>query len=129
VPDTIDEIDTLLRPLAPVLAREADAILDLRQLLALQGHPGKCVRCFFKLFEAAGPEERPNLGLLQSWLEKHVEISVRSGSEELEALPFQLRNEEGLEQFCLRSIDQIRMDRDYGALPLSLSFRYKARAA
>lgn len=127
--DSFEEIDTILRPLAPVLAREADAILDLRQLLARQGHPGKCIRCFFKLFEAAGPENRPNLALLLSWLEKHMEISVRSDGDELEALPFQVRNEEDLEQFCLRSIDEIRMDRDYGARPLLLAFRYKSVAA
>lgn len=126
---TFEEIDDILRPLAPVLALEADVILDLRQLLARQGHPGKCIRCFFKLFEAAGPENRPNLTLLLSWLEQHVEISVRSGGEELEALPFQLRSEEDLEQFCLRSIDEIRMDRGYGAKPLLLAFRYKALAA
>lgn len=128
--DSFEEIDTLLRPLAPALAHEADVILDLRQLLAHQGHPGKCIRCFFRLFEAAGPKDRPNLAGLLSWLEKHVEIAVRrSGGEELEALPFQLRNEKDLEQFCLRFIEEIRMDRDYGAEPVLLAFRYKALAA
>jgi hypothetical protein len=122
---SFEEIDSILRPLARVLAREADAILDLRELLVSQGHPGKCVRCFFKLFEAAGSENRPNLALLQAWLEQHVEISVRSGAEELETLPFRLRNDEGLEGFCLRSIEDLRMDRGYHGRPLLLAFRYK----
>lgn len=124
-----EEIDSILRPLATVLAREADVILDLRQLIASQGHPGKCVRCFFKLFAAAGSENRPNLARLQSWLETHVEISVRSGDVIVETLPFRLRNDEDLENFCLRSIDQLRMDRDYGEQALLLAFRYKVLAA
>lgn len=126
---SFEEIDSILRPLATVLAREADAILDLRQLIASQGHPGKCVRCFFKLFEAAGSENRPNLARLQSWLETHVEISVRSGVEEVETLPLRLQNDEDLETFCLRSIDHLRMDRYYGQKTLLLAFRYKDLAA
>ena len=56
-----EEIDEILKPLAPVLAREADAILDLRELLVSQGHPGKCVKCFFSLDEAAGTALVPRL--------------------------------------------------------------------
>lgn len=126
---TLEEIDHLLRPLAPALAREADAILDLRELLVSQGHPGKCVRCFFRLFEAAGTEMQPRLAPLQAWLEKHVEIAVRSDGEELETLPFTVKDDKDLEGFCLRSIDQVRMDRGYDASRLQLAFRYKARAA
>lgn len=129
VQPTAQEIDEILLPLAPVLAREADAILDLRELLISQGHPGKCVRCFFRLFEAAGEDWRSSLALLQSWLEKNVEISIRRNGEELEALPFALKNDEDLEKFCLRSIDHVRMDRHFGEGPLMLAFRYKSRAA
>ena len=124
-----EEIDHILRPLAPVLAREADAILDLRELLMNQGHPGKCVRCFFRLFEAAGSEMQPKLAPLQAWLEKHVEIAVRSEDKELETLPFALGKNDDLESFCLRSIEQIRMDRGYESSRLQLAFRYKAIAA
>lgn len=124
-----EEIDRILRPLAPVLAREADAILDLRELLTRQGHPGKCVRCFFRLFEAAGMEMQPQLAPLQAWLEKHMEIAVKSEGKELETLPFSLENDEDLEGFCLRSIERVRMDRGYRASRLQLAFRYKAIAA
>lgn len=127
--NSYEEIDQLLRPLAPVLAREADVILDLRDLLASQGHPGKCVRCFFRLFTAAGTEMQPRLAPLQAWLEKHVEICVRSGGRELESLPISLRRDEDLESFCLRSMEEIRMDRGYTERKLDLAFRYKAIAA
>lgn len=123
-----EEIDEILHPLGPVLAREADAILDLRDLLLRQGHPGKCVRCFFKLFEAAGDDRHSTLALLRAWLENHVEISIRKNGVELEALPFVLRDEEDLETFCLRSIDHVRMDRGYRGGPLLLAFRYKLAA-
>jgi len=129
VQHSYEEIDHILRPLAPVLAREADAILDLRELLMNQGHPGKCVRCFFRLFEAAGSKMQPQLVPLQAWLEKHLEISVRSEGNELETLPFTLGKDDDLESFCLRSIEQVRMDRGYQSSRLQLAFRYKALAA
>ena len=124
-----DEIDELLRPLATTLAREADAILDLRELLKSQGHPGKCVRCFFQLFAAAGTELLPRLAPLRAWLEKNVEIAVRNESEELESLPLALGRDEDLEAFCLRSIQNVRMDRAYQTSQVRLAFRYKALAA
>lgn len=129
VQHSYEEIDSILRPLAPVLAREADAILDLRELLARQGHPGKCVRCFFRLFEAAGSEMLPQLAPLLAWLEQNVEIAVKSEEKELETIPFSLGQDEDLESFCLRSIQHVRMDRGYEAERLQLAFRYKALAA
>lgn len=129
VQHSYEEIDRILRPLAPVLAREADAILDLRELLMSQGHPGKCVRCFFRLFEAAGGKMQPQLAPLRAWLETHLEIAVRSGTEDLETLPFTLGKDDDLESFCLRSIEQIRLDRGYQSSRLQLAFRYKALAA
>ena len=123
-----EEIDEILRPLASALAREADAILDLRELLSVQGHPGKCVRCFFRLFEAAGTELQPKLAPLQAWLERNVEISVKSENGDLESLPIALGKDDDLESFCLRSIQNVRMDRAYSDKRLRLGFRYKAAA-
>ena len=79
------EIDGLLLPLAPVLAKQADAILDLRELLMSKGHPGKCVRCFFQLFTAASANRSalPRLAPLIAWLEANLEISVRADGVEL----------------------------------------------
>ena len=122
-----EEIDYMLRPLAPVLSSQADAILDLRELLITQGHPGKCVRCFFRLFEAAGANHKPQLAPLKAWLERNVEISVQTDSRELEILPLVLANGD-LESFCLKSMEKIRMDRGYRPLNLRLAFRYKTAA-
>ena len=122
-------IDLMLRPLARSLAREADAILDLRELLLNQGHPGKCVRCFFRLYEAADGGLVQDLAPLRAWLETNVEISVRREGEELETLPFAPAKHEDLEAFCMRSIGLIRMDRGYQGKHLQLAFRYKALAA
>lgn len=129
MPPSYEEIDEMLRPLAPALAREADAILDLRELLSRQGHPGKCIRCFFRLFSAAGSQELPRLAPLQSWLENNVVISIRAGDEELEAIPLTLEQGDDLESFCLRSIEHVRMDRGYQAKTVQLAFRYRALAA
>lgn len=126
---TSDQIDGLLLPLAPVLAKEADAILDLRDLLINKGHPGKCVRCFFRLFAAAGSDDLPKLAPLRAWLEQNLEISVRADGRDLETLPIRLLKRENLESFCLRSIQKVRLDRSYSAQRLDLAFRYKAVAA
>jgi hypothetical protein len=129
VPLSFEEIDQILLPLTTTLSREADAILDLRELLASQAHPGKCIRCFFKLFHAAGNQRSESLAKLQAWLEKHVEIAIRSENEVLEVFPFQMEKGEDLEAFCHRSMEWVRMDRNYDAKLLVLAFRYKSLAA
>jgi hypothetical protein len=128
VQPTPAEIDGLLCPLGPFLAKEADTLLDLRELLMSNGHPGKCVRCFFQLFSAAGSEALPKLAPLRAWMEERLEISVRADGRDLETLPVTMRQGEDLEAFCLRSIRQVRLDRTYRVRRLDLSFRYKAAA-
>ena len=125
---TLEEIDGLLLPLGPVLAKEADAILDLRELLMGMGHPGKCVRCFFQLFTAAGKEALPRLAPLKAWLEANLEISVNADGRQLETLPVKMKQGEDLEAFCLRSIQQVRFDRGYVAKRVNMAFRYKVAA-
>lgn len=93
-----------------------------------KGHAGKCVRCFFRLFTAAGSDALPKLAPLQAWLEQNLEISVRADGRELETMPVILRKGEDLEAFCLRSIGKVRLDRSYGAKRLDLAFRYKVAA-
>lgn len=128
MPQSQAEIDGLLLPLAPILSKEADAILDLRELLMTSGHPGKCVRCFFQLFTAAGSDAMPKLAPLRAWLEANLEISVRGDGHELEILPVKLQQGEDLEAFCQRSIQQVHLDRGYTAKRVDLAFRYKAAA-
>lgn len=93
-----------------------------------KGHPGKCVRCFFQLFTAAGKEALPRLAPLKAWLEANLEISVKADGRDLETLPVKLRPGEDLESFCLRSIKQVRFDRGYTAKRVNMAFRYKAAA-
>lgn len=128
MPHCPPEIDGLLLPLASALSREADVLLDLRELLMQRGHPGKCVRCFFHLFQAAGERHRPRLDALQTWLERHLEISVSSEGRLLEVQPLELQAEESLEGFCRRAIERVRWDRGYRSSRLELAFRYKAAA-
>ena len=125
---TLQEIDALLMPLAPSLAKEADTLLDLRELLMTKGQPGKCVRCFFRLFTAAGSESLPKLTPLRDFLERHLEIAVRADGSELETLPVKLRQGEDLEDFCLRSMKQVRLDRTFQAKRVDLAFRFKVAA-
>jgi hypothetical protein len=125
---TLQEIDALLMPLAPSLAKEADTLLDLRELLMTKGQPGKCVRCFFRLFTAAGSDSLPQLTPLRDFLERHLEIAVRADGSELETLPVKLRQAEDLEDFCLRSMKQVRLDRTFQAKRVDLAFRFKAAA-
>lgn len=125
---TLQEIDALLLPLAPSLAKEADTILDLRALLMTKGQPGKCVRCFFRLFTAAGADSLPKLTPLRDFLERHLEIAVRADGSELETLPVKLRQGEDLEDFCLRSMKQVRLDRTFQAKRVDLAFRFKVAA-
>lgn len=125
MPILAEEIDSLLLPLAPVLAKQADAILDLRELLMSKGHPGKCVRCFFQLFRAANSSAMPRLAPLIAWLEANLEISVRADGVELETLPVKLHGADDLESFCIRSIEQVRFDRGYVARRVDMAFRYK----
>jgi len=122
------EIDALLLPLIQQDIRDADAILDLRELLLSGGHPGKCVRCFFRLFEAQTRKGFPLLAPLRHWLESHVEIVVSSESAVLEALPLRFSADENLEDFCQRSIREIQLDRSYKAKRIAMKFRYKAAA-
>lgn len=123
-----EDIDKILKPLAANLAHEADSVLDLRDLLVSQGHPGKCVKCFFRIFEAAGREGAARLAPLRHWLEQNVLIAVRAGGRELETLPFTPQDHESLEDFCMRAIRVIRLDRGYSQQQLDLAFRYKTAA-
>ena len=124
-----DEIDGLLATLIPTLSEEADLILDLRALLKERGHPGKCVRCFFELFELAGANARPRLRMLQAWLEKHVELHVTSKGEILETIPFTVKSHEGLEDFCRDAIQRVRMDRSYRHKKITIGFQYREMIA
>lgn len=128
MPTKTGSIEELLKPLAVEMAEEADVLLDLRELLLERGHPGSCVRCFFRLFVTAGSKGRPLLAPLRHWIEQELEIEVSERGRLLEVLPVEVRSGDTLESFCRRAISQVRHDRAYTARRIRLGFRYKEAA-
>lgn len=117
-------IDRALAGIVPTTSEGADLLLDLRQLLLDQGHPGKCVRCFFGLL---GDLRQPGaLRPIRLWLERNLEIVVNAGNRELEALPLELSASDDLEDFCQQAIRVVREDRAFADRELTLRFRFKS---
>lgn len=122
-------MDTIIRPLGPVFARQADALLDLRECAVARSRPGRCVACYFRLFEASrAAEVIARLCPLRAWLETQIEVVARDEAETLlETLP--LRLEAGdLETFCRAMMDEMREDRAHPGSHLVLEFRFKQAA-
>jgi hypothetical protein len=117
-------LETLFHGLNPRTSEGADMILDLRQALMSQGHPGLCVRCFFGLL--GDLSQKGALLPLKHWLENHLEVEVVAGGKELEVLPVLLGNAVDLEGFCHSAMETVREDRAYMDRSISLRFRYKA---
>lgn len=116
-------IDRALSGIEPTSSEGADLLLDLRQLLLDQGHPGKCVRCFFGLL---GDLRQPGaLRPIRLWLERNLEIVVHAKHGELETLPLELSAAGDLEDFCQRAIRTVREDRAYRDRELTLRFRFR----
>ncbi|MGE9268844.1 MAG: hypothetical protein ACQKBY_12180 [Verrucomicrobiales bacterium] len=126
--DVRAEIDEMFRPLVGEASVEADLILDLRELLLSNGHPGTCVRCFFDLFQVVDQKRKPLLGPLRNYLQERLEIVVQAGERVLEALPMEARPGDDLERFCRRAIRTVQWDRSYAEQELTLRFRYREAA-
>lgn len=120
---TSQELQRLLATVTPSSSEGADFLLDLRELLLAQGHPGKCVRCFFGLL---GDLKQPGaLQPLRLWLEQHLEVSVTAGAQEIDSFPVRLERAGSLEEFCHRAIDTVRQDRGFREREISLRFRFR----
>jgi len=120
---TTSELQRLLASVTPTTSEGADLLLDLRELLLSDGHPGKCVRCFFGLL---GDLHQPGaLTPLRHWLERHLEVEVSAAGRQLETLPVRLDGVASLESFCHRAIETIRHDRSFGDSRIELQLRYK----
>lgn len=123
---TPTKVQKLLQTVTPTTSEGADLLLDLRQLLLSEGHPGKCVRCFFGLL---GDLRQPGaLKPLRHWLERHLEVEVTAGGREIDVLPVRLDHAADLEAFCHRAIQTVRFDRSFTDSRIALRFRYKAAA-
>lgn len=120
------QVDLLLNQARPSTSEGIDHLLDLRELLLNDGHPGSCVQCFFSLL---GDLDRPaSLRPLRTWLEDHLEIAVRIDGEVMERFPVRFGKSQNLHQFCKHTAEVIRNDRSYRAENIHLSFQY-AQAA
>lgn len=127
LPVTRTDLQPLLESITPTTSEGADLLLDLRQLLLSDGHPGKCVRCFFGLL---GDLRQPGaLKPLRHWLERHLEIEVSAGGSELEVLPVRLGGVTDLESYCHRAIATVREDRAFAEERIHLRFRFKSGVA
>jgi len=122
----LSEVDCLLAPLATKLAHRADELLDLRECARSRTEAGRCLKCYFRLYEQASSEAQ--LKPLRDWLEKNIEV-VASDEEKkmLERLPLSLEERE-LEALCWRFIHEFRDNRAYYSPHIYLEFRYKQAA-
>ena len=120
--------DQILGRLSQRFFREADSILDLRGAALTRQHPGRCIRCYFKLYGIADPDSESLLNPLKVWIESNIEVIAKDGREQiLEQLPLRL-DAPDLEAYCQEVIHEFRTNRVYPAQNLTLEFRYKEAA-
>jgi len=121
-------IDLVLRSLCPLFYRQADDLLDLRTCPQSRQRPGKCVNCYFSLFQSQPPAAAAQLCPLKEWLEGNIEVvAFASDQSPLERLPLRL-DSGSLESFCHAVMDEIRLNRSYHHPEISLAFEFKELA-
>jgi hypothetical protein len=120
------EVNELLNEARPLTPEGADLILDLRELLLNDGHPGSCVQCFFSLL---GSLDQPGcLTPLRLWFESHLEIAVRIDGDIRERFPVRFGKTKNLRDYCQKTVDLMRTDRAYTETEIHLSFQYSEAA-
>ncbi|MFP4351905.1 MAG: hypothetical protein ACLFRP_00365 [Puniceicoccaceae bacterium] len=121
----------VLEPLCAPFAKDADRILDLYEMTKTpQRQPGRCVSCFYDLFQKAPSAKRKALTPLREWIEENLEIEIRSEPDgsELQALALRLDSPD-LETFCLDAMETARERNRAEATRLQLEIRFKPAAA
>jgi len=116
----------VLKPLCSGFREEADTLLDLYAMTQEAGHPGKCVKCFYRLMGRARHHETGALVPLRKWIEDHIEVSIRAGTEQAGSLPVRLEAPD-LEDFCDEVIRNVRADPKIAAPEVELGFTYARR--
>ena len=117
-----NDVNELLSNANPQTSEGADLLLDLRELLLNDGHPGSCVQCFFSLL---GNLDRPgSLAPLSLWFESHLHVAVRIDGEVVEHFPVRFGKCRSLRGYCKKTIETVRTDRAYPAEQIHLSFEY-----
>jgi hypothetical protein len=123
---------TVLAPLCQPFAKQADWILELYAMThEAPKHPGKCLRCFYALMEAASGEKARSLMPLKQWIERNTVIGVRAGGEICTVLPVELE-EPTLGDFCSSAIAKVRENqlvKREGTVVLEVWFRQSEAAA
>jgi len=120
--------EAVIRKLCPLFARQADALIDLRESTLNRIRPGLCVDCYFRLQETADSGRQHALFPLRSWLESNIEVVAKdSESRIIEKLPLQL-NAADLAAYCNRLMSDFREDRTYSLSLVTLEFQYKEAA-
>jgi hypothetical protein len=123
---------TVLAPLCQPFAKQADWILELYAMThEAPKHPGKCLRCFYALMEAASGEKAHSLMPLKQWIERNTVIGVRAGDEICTVLPVELE-ESTLSDFCSSTIAKVRdkhLVTQDGTVVLEVMFRQNEAAA
>jgi hypothetical protein len=120
--------EAVIKKLCPLFARQADALIDLRESALKRIRPGLCVDCYFRIQETAGSGEQHVLFPLRSWLESNIEVVAKdSESRIIEKLPLRL-NATDLAAYYNRLMDDFREDRAYSLSLVTLEFQYKEAA-
>jgi len=116
-----------LSDIHPMTSEGADALLDLRDLLMSDGHPGTCVKCFFTLLGDLG--KTGALRPLKRLLEERFEVEVSAECGELETMTLNLDAGSDLESFCMHAMEIVRYDRAYRERQIMLRLRRKKIAS
>jgi len=119
--------EEVIRPLCQPFQRQADKVLDLYAMTQSGIHPGKCVRCFYRLLQEAQPEQQRSLDPLRSWIEENIEVSIFAGDLPAGRFPVRLDSAD-LEAFCDQAMRRVQFDVVVPEGPVELSFSVKISA-
>lgn len=116
----------VLVPLSDAFYKQADAILDLREHALSKQNPGRCVSCYFKLFNAARGDKVRRLNALRKWLETNLVVVAKDDQDQLlESIPLFL-DDADLESFCQRMLQEVIHNRVYNSKRIELHFAFKS---
>lgn len=118
----------VLVPLSGAFRRQADALLDLREYALSKQNPGRCVSCYFKLFNAARGDGVQRLVALRKWLEHNLIVIAKDEQDRLlERIELDLSDAD-LESCCMRMMREMLYDRAYPGKCVELRFAFKEDA-
>jgi len=121
-------VDRILGLLAKDFFRKTDDLLDLHSAALTRSHPGRCVACYFKLYEVGEPHTETLLYPLKTWIEANIEVVAKDARDTIvEQFPLKL-DASDLEAYCQDVIHEFRTNRVYPSPNLALEFRFKKTA-